>query len=376
MEVVFISRKIAFASGKGGVGKSTIISNLSVATSQLGENVILVDADIAMADVGLELGIDVDGPTLQDILAGDKDISEATYSGPAGVSVIPAAVSFHEVTRANPEKLDGLTDSLAEEYDYVFIDSPSGFGKAAISSLKASDEIVLIVNPTMTSISDALRTKEIAARFNKKILGVVVSKSSDSSEEIPIEKIKSTLELPILDIIPEDPNIKKSAYVGSPAVVRYPDSPSAGTIRNLAKKILSEDEEINYQDLAEKNISEIKKIAQEKNINYSLLLEIEKEGKNREDLKKWLKSEIESTKSEMEEAETDKDFDSEKEVPETGKEREEALRRISKDIDLEESIGEKTTAEEETSGPSQTEKIIVLILLALGIIAALIFLLI
>lgn len=336
------------------MGKSTLISNISVAASQLGKKTILVDADIAMADVGLILGLDVDGPTLQDTLADEIETSEAIYTGPKGLDVIPAAVSFHEVIKTNPEKLQDLTSELEKKYEIVFIDSPSGFGKASISSVKASDEIVLIVNPTMTSISDALRTKKIAKRFNKKIIGAIISKASGSEGEIPIEEVKSTIDLPILSIIPKNPKIKESGSVGSPILTKYPDSESSQTFINLAEKILKKGEEIDYQELAEKPLDKIKEIGKKKTINYRLLLETEKERKNRKKVKEWLEPKIGAEKKEKQEH-AEKETIKEEKTSETDEKRTEA----------EVQTVEKGAVREEKETGLDKKKILVLAVLAI-----------
>ncbi len=289
-----MSRKIAFISGKGGVGKSTIVANVAIAASRLGKDVVLVDADISMADLALSLGLEMDRSTLHDVLASDAELSDAIYSGPEGVKVVTAGVSLHELRKAEPGNLVNIVDELSEIFDLVLIDSPSGLGKAALTSLRASEEYVLVTAPILTSIADSLRTNEIADRLGKTPLGIVVSRTTGEEEDVPVEEIESTLELPILSEIPEDPEVQMSASVGNPVIIRKPDSPSSRSFRELAWEIIVDKGEVDYNDILENTVEEIKDITKERDINPEILLELEKENENRSTLKDWLQSRIDS----------------------------------------------------------------------------------
>lgn len=293
-ETIIVGRKIAFVSGKGGVGKSTIVTNVAVAASQLGENVILVDADISMSDLALSLGLDMNGATLHDVLANEADLSEAIYPGPEGMKIASAGVSLQELRKAKPERLGEIVGELSDSFDLVLIDSPSGLGKAALVSLRACDEYVLVTAPVLTSIADSLRTKEIADRLGKTPLGVVVSRASDEDVDVPNEEIGSTLELPVVATVPEDNEVQMSASMGNPVTVRKPESPSTRAFKDLTWKIIVDKGKIDYQEVSENTISEIKELFGGKEINPKILLEVEKENRDRSTLKDWLRSKIEA----------------------------------------------------------------------------------
>lgn len=290
-----MSRIIVFASGKGGVGKSTIVANLAIAGAELGKNALLLDADIPMADLALSLGLDIEGPTIHEVLSEEVDIQDAIHPGPKGIRILPSGISLDGVRKAKPKNLEKLIKEVSNHHDLILIDAPPGLGAGALSVLRNSDELVLITTPEVSSLSDALLTKEVTERFNTNPLGAVISRTYDNGSDVPESQVEAMLDLPVLAMIPEDPEIQKSSSLGEPVMLRKPDSPSVKAIRKLAEEIFEKRGMIDYQALAEKTISEIKNIAEERDIDYSKLLEVEKKNKNRKGLKSWLEPKIEKS---------------------------------------------------------------------------------
>ncbi len=231
---------IAMASGKGGTGKTTTSANLAVALSKFGKDVIVLDADIAMANLELVMGLDGKPITLNDVLAGRATIDQAIYEGPAGVKVIPAGVSLDGFRRAKPEKLVEVLTKLHDMADIIIIDCPAGIGKEALSAISTAEHLILVVNPEISSISDALKIIAIAKRFGTNILGTIVNRTAMEDTELSAKAIETILETPILGIIPEDPNVRRCAAFGEPIVLKYPDSPAAEAIMQIAAKLVGE----------------------------------------------------------------------------------------------------------------------------------------
>lgn len=126
----------------------------------------MIDTDLTMADLALTLGMDIEGPTLHEVLAGEINPEEAIYSGPGGVKMVPAGVSLSSIQKADPKRLEEVVNHLSGKFKNVLIDSPSGLGRVALTALRISDELVVVTDPVVTSLSDALRTKEVASRFS------------------------------------------------------------------------------------------------------------------------------------------------------------------------------------------------------------------
>ncbi|WP_290598117.1 MULTISPECIES: septum site-determining protein MinD [unclassified Archaeoglobus] len=231
-------RTITVASGKGGTGKTTISANLGVALSQLGYDVTIVDADIAMANLELIMGMEGLPITLQNVLAGEARIDEAIYVGPGGVKVVPAGVSLEGLRKANPEKLEDVLTQIMESTDILILDAPAGLERSAVIAIAAAQELILVVNPEIASITDGLKTKIVAERLGTKILGVVVNRITTLGIEMAKNEIEAILEAKVIAMIPDDPEVRKAAAFGKPVVLRSPNSPAAKAIMELAERIV------------------------------------------------------------------------------------------------------------------------------------------
>src|SRR5262245_23914783 len=125
---------LAVASGKGGVGKSTVVANLAIALASLGRRVLVLDADFSLANIDVLLGL---APrfTIQHFFQGECSLAELVVDGPAGIHVIPAASGITDLTRIDPTRRRALLESLEslrEEHDCLLIDAPAGIGENVV----------------------------------------------------------------------------------------------------------------------------------------------------------------------------------------------------------------------------------------------------
>jgi len=229
---------IVFASSKGGTGKTTVVANLGVAMAQLGQKVVLLDADLMMANLGLMLGVEEPKANLHDVLAGEAKLSDAIFSGPKGVKVVPSGISLEGIQRAKLDGLKKVVHELAQKFKFLLIDAPAGLDRDAIAALKMAQKLVLVVTPDIAAISNAFKTKLVAERLNVDPIGIVVNRVTYKDADIPIDEVKSALELPVLAIIPEDPSIKRSVALGEPIVIHNPKSPFAKEFKKLASSLV------------------------------------------------------------------------------------------------------------------------------------------
>ncbi len=228
------------ASGKGGTGKTTTTLNLGTALAMLGKKTIVLDADIGMANLGLLLGLEKSKITLHEVLSGSANINEAVYEGPAGLKVVPSGLSLRGFQNSKPDKLKEIMGALIEGMDYVLIDAPAGISKDGVIPLAVADKVILVVNPELASMADALKTKALTEMLGRYIEGVVLNRAELEKTEINRNKVSELLGVKVLEMVPEDANVRRSAAFKMPIVVRAPKSPASIAFKRLAASIAGE----------------------------------------------------------------------------------------------------------------------------------------
>lgn len=229
-----MTRLIILTSGKGGVGKTTLTSNLSTALSDLGEKVIAVDANLTTPNLGLQLGMHLAPNTLHDVLKGTSRLEDAIYPHPRGFKVIPASLGLNDLKGVDVGKLPEISLNLLGKADYIIMDCAAGLGREAISALSASDEAIIVTNPDLPSVTDALKILKVAQESDLKIVGTVVNRVKKNKYELTRNEIRGILGIPIIAEIPEDENVALSIAVKKSLVEFLPDSPAAVEIKRLA----------------------------------------------------------------------------------------------------------------------------------------------
>ncbi|MEM7821366.1 MAG: cell division ATPase MinD [Candidatus Aenigmatarchaeota archaeon] len=233
-----MTRVINIASGKGGVGKTTLTTNLAYALAKMGQDVTVVDTNLTTPNLGIHLGLYLAPNNLQGVLKGDTNLKDAIYPHTFGFKVIPAGLGIDSLIGVDPSRLYEVLSGLFGKTDYVILDSAPGLGREAISSINACEEVLIVTNPDLPSIIDALKVSRIAINTGKKIIGVVVNRRNKRRDEFSSNRIENILGIPILAEIPEDKNIPKSIMLKRPVLEVFPNSPSSIEIKRLAFKIL------------------------------------------------------------------------------------------------------------------------------------------
>ncbi len=225
------------ASGKGGTGKTTVSVNLGTMLAQLGKETYLMDADIGMANVGLLLGMQDAPVTLHEILAGKGNLNDAIYEGPGGLKVIPSGISLQGFQQADPDKIRDVMSEIIKRCEFLLIDAPAGISKDGVVPLAVADEVILVVNPELSSIVDALKTKILTEVVGGHVLGSIINRVDQDKSDIITKKMEKVLGVKVIGIIPEDANVRRSASAKIPIVIKYPDSPASKAIRRIASDL-------------------------------------------------------------------------------------------------------------------------------------------
>src|SRR3989344_5213668 len=173
-------RKILICSAKGGVGKTCTSINLSVALNKLGKDVVLVDCNFTTPNIGLYYGIARVEKTIHDVLNKKGNINNAIYIHKSGMKIIPGSISVESLRKVRPEFLKQKLEKLNS--DFVILDSSAGLGREALASLDACNEVLVLANPEMPSVADALKLIKISEELKKEIIGVVVCRKRGKLE--------------------------------------------------------------------------------------------------------------------------------------------------------------------------------------------------
>jgi septum site-determining protein MinD len=227
-------RCIAIASGKGGVGKTTIAANLGVALSKMGRKATVVDLDLAMPNLEIITGLRTPPVGLVDVLEGKLDLSRVTYIGPEGVKIIPPGIML-EGHRKNLEKIRSILKDITENNDYTILDMPPG--REAIDLFSQNIETLLIVNPNKPAILDALNMKVLLEKRGSRVIGAVLNRAEGDVDGW-IEEIEKTLEVYVVGVIPESREVKEAFSADECFVSITPKCESSREIMWLAEEII------------------------------------------------------------------------------------------------------------------------------------------
>jgi flagellar biosynthesis protein FlhG len=243
-------RIVAVTSGKGGVGKTNIVTNLAIALSRQGVRVLVLDGDLGLANVDLLLGI---APQfdLQDVVLGNRSIRDVVLEGPDGIHVIPASSGVEELANLDEYRTECLLRSLSEledQTDIILIDSPSGIGQHALSLVQAADQILVVTTPEPTAFSDAYAMIKVLMKRSLKCAPSLLVNQADSEESaLAVAKRVRTVAKRFLNLDVEywgyvlaDESVPKSVLRQEPFLSTYPYSPAASCIYQLARRVLGQ----------------------------------------------------------------------------------------------------------------------------------------
>lgn len=238
---------IAIASGKGGVGKTNVTVNLGVAMASQGKEVVLLDADLGLANIDVMLGLHPQYNLLH-VLDGSKSLRDIIVEGPAGLKIIPAASGVQKMAELSTAEHAGMIQAFSEmdqHIDVLLIDSAAGIADSVVSFSKAAQEVIVVVCDEPASITDAYALIKLLSREHGVERFHIIANMSRSVQEGRelFDKIALVCErfldvtLDFMGIVPFDEDLRSAVKKQRSVVDAYPRSKSATSFAHLAKKI-------------------------------------------------------------------------------------------------------------------------------------------
>ena len=238
---------IAISGGKGGVGKTNVTLNAAVSLGKQGKRVLVLDADLGLANVDVMLGLRVKR-NLSHVLSGECDIDDIIVEGPAGIKIIPATSGSQSMVDLKPAEHAGLIRAFSEmkaKFDVLIIDTAAGISDMVLSFTRAAQDVVLVVCDEPTSITDCYALMKLLSRdhsgFKFKVVANMVRNNKEGQQlfskllTVTDRFLDVTLEL--VGVIPFDENIRKSVRKQQVIVEAFPESPAAVALNEFAQKI-------------------------------------------------------------------------------------------------------------------------------------------
>jgi flagellar biosynthesis protein FlhG len=243
-------RTITILSGKGGVGKSNLSVNLACSLAEIGKKIILLDADLGLANVDMLCGVTAKY-NLAHLIDGSKDLDEILVELARNVWILPGGSGIKELADLDEARLVALIESLGvleDRADILLIDTGAGIHKGVLTFATAADTALLITTPEPTSIRDAygvLKILKNSAEGGKRDIAFVVNMASSESEGLEVaNRLRMAaaqflnLSVNYMGYILKDHFVEQAVRIRKPFYQLYPDCPAAECVRNLVRALL------------------------------------------------------------------------------------------------------------------------------------------
>ena len=247
------ARVLAVTSGKGGVGKTFLSANLAAALTRRGERVLVLDADLGLANLDVVLNL-VPKVTLHDVFTGNATLDDAIVPAPGGFSVLLAGSGMVEYSRLTPAVRDQLLDvikTVGPRFDRILLDTGAGISDVVLFAVSLADEVALVVTSEPTSLTDAYATiKVLASQQQRHAIRLIVNQVSALGEarnvRAQLQRVVDrfvkpesgrAVTLDLLGAVPADPAVREAVQKRQLLLEFYPGSRAALAVSEVAAQL-------------------------------------------------------------------------------------------------------------------------------------------
>jgi len=238
---------VAVTGGKGGVGKTNVSVNLSVALAEMRRRVVLMDADLGLANIDVLLGLNI-RHTIADVLDGTHSLRDVMVNGPGGIKVVPATSGVQQLTQLSPHEHASLVyafSDISDQLDVLVVDTAAGISDMVVNFVKASQEVIVVVCDEPSSITDAYALMKLLNKEHNVYRFKVIANMTRTPQEgrLLFEKLNAVCErfldaaLQYMGHVPFDEQVRKCVQARRSFVEMAPRSKAAVAVRELAQKI-------------------------------------------------------------------------------------------------------------------------------------------
>lgn len=254
-----MARIIGVASGKGGVGKTTVSTNLALALRDFGKRVLLIDCNLSTPHLAYYLGVSNYKYTLNDALLGKVDIISTAHLKD-GIRYIPASLNLKDLVGVDTASFKKHLKKLQnDKYDFIILDSAPGLGREALSVLDAAEELIFVTTPFVPMVNDVIRSAEVLKSLKGvKNVNIVMNMITEGSHEILSRSVTNLTGFPVIGQISYDQNIVYGLAAKSPIVNYKPNSSSSIDFKALAANLLGVDYKVPRMHTIKKTIKRLK----------------------------------------------------------------------------------------------------------------------
>ena len=231
---------IAVLSGKGGTGKTSICAAVASALAQQGEKVLCIDCDVGLRNLDIALGMDEIGTlSFYDVCQGGYELHQATSHPEYPCLQFLTAPVNCPTSAVDPERFCQMLTEARKHFHYVFMDAPAGIEAGFELSARYADRIILVTGPDPASVRDATRAGQVLELMGKTNVRLVINRISRKmakSLNLTVDDIMDEAGLPLLGLVPEDPNVVLAAAFKKP-LLRQSNRGAAAACKRIAKRI-------------------------------------------------------------------------------------------------------------------------------------------